>query len=130
MPMPRFINPATVAAPTSSYSQAVEHQLSGRRLVISGQVGKRPDGSLAEGLGAQIEAAFDNIIAILHDADMSVNDLVKVTVYVTVPGSIAVFRGIRERKLAGHAPAFTYLEIAGLARPEYLTEIEAEAVRE
>ena len=128
--MPRFLNPPAVIAPASRYSQAVEHRLGGRRLVISGQLGLTPDGTLAEGLEAQMAVAWDNLIAILHDAGMAVNDLVKVTVYVTVPGSVGPFRTIRDAKLAGHAPACTYLEIAGLARPEFLVEIEGEAVKE
>ena len=128
--MPRFFNPATVVAPASLYSQAAEHSLSGRRLVISGQVGVKLGGVLAEGLEAQMETAWDSVLAILRHAEMTVNDLVKVTVFVTVPGSVALFREVRDRKLAGHAPACTYLEVAGLARKEFLTEIEAEAVKE
>lgn len=127
--MPRFFNPATVIAPASRYSQAAEHALSGRRLVISGQIGIRPDGSLAEGLEAQMEVAWDNLMAILHDAGMGVNDLVKATVYVTVPGSVGPYRTVRDAKLAGHAPACTYLEVAGLAHPDFLAEIEGEAVK-
>ncbi len=128
--MPRFHNPPTVIAPASRYSQAAEHGTGGRRLVISGQLGIRPDGSLAEGLEAQMEVAWDNLFAILRHAGMEVTDLVKATVFVTVPGSVGPYRAVRDRKLSGHAPACTYLEIAGLARPEFLAEIEGEAVRE
>ena len=128
--MPRFFNPPTVIAPASRYSQGAEHALSGRRLLVSGQIGMRPDGTLAEGLVAQMEVAWDNLIAVLSDAGFAVNDLVKVTVYVTVPGSVGPYREVRDAKLAGHAPACTYLEIAGVARPDFLTEIEGEAVRE
>jgi 2-iminobutanoate/2-iminopropanoate deaminase len=128
--MPRFFNPPTVAAPVTSYSHGVEHRLNGRRLVISGQVGIRPDGTLAEGLEAQLEVAWDNLIAVLREAGMDIPDLVKTTIFVTVPGSILTSRAVRERKLKGHAPASTYLEIAGLARPDFLAEIEGEAVKE
>ncbi|HEX2555537.1 MAG TPA: RidA family protein [Microvirga sp.] len=128
--MPRFFNPPTVIAPASRYSQAAEHGTHGRRLVISGQLGIRPDGSLAEGLEAQMEVAWDNLFAILRHAGMEVTDLVKATVFVTVPGSVGPYRAVRDRKLSGHAPACTYLEIAGLARPEFLAEIEGEAVKE
>jgi 2-iminobutanoate/2-iminopropanoate deaminase len=124
--MPRFFNPPTVVAPASLYSQAAEHSLTGRRLVISGQIGMKLGGILE----AQMETAWDNVIAILRHTDMTVNDLVKVTVYVTIPGSVGVYREVRDRKLAGHAPASTYLEVAGLARPDLLAEIEAEAVKE
>jgi enamine deaminase RidA (YjgF/YER057c/UK114 family) len=37
---------------------------------------------------------------------------------------------VRDQMLGDHAPASTYLEVAGLARPEFLFEIEGEAVRE
>ena len=48
----------------------------------------------------------------------------------TVPNAIAVSRRIREQKLKGHAPASTFLQVAGLARADFLAEIEGEAVRE
>ena len=128
--MPRFFNPPTIVAPASRYSQGVEHGSGGRRLVVSGQIGTRPDGSTPDGLEEQMEVAWDNLAAVLAEAGMGVNDLVKITVYVTVPGSVGVFRQVRDRKLAGHAPACTYLEVAGLAAPRFLTEIEGEAVKE
>jgi 2-iminobutanoate/2-iminopropanoate deaminase len=128
--MPRFFDPPTIVKPASRYSQGVEHRLGGRRVIASGQIGLRPDGSLAEGLEAQMEVAWDNLFAVLREAGMNVTDLVKVTVFVTVPGSVALYRAVRDRKLEGHAPACTYLEVAGLARPDLLTEIEGEAVQE
>jgi 2-iminobutanoate/2-iminopropanoate deaminase len=127
--MPRSWNPATIAAPNSLYSHGVEHG-PGRRLVISGQVALRKDGTLAEGLEAQLAQCWDNLIDVLHAAGMEVTDLVKVSIFVTVPDAIAVSRRIREEKLKGHAPAATFLQVAGLARPDFLAEIEGEAVRE
>ena len=128
--MPRFLNPPTVAPPSSRYSHGVEHTLAGRRLVISGQVGLRQDGKLAEGLEAQLEQCWDNLIAVLRAADMDVTHLVKVTIFVAAPNAIAISRSVRERKLGGHAPASTFLELAALARPDFLAEIEGEAVKE
>jgi 2-iminobutanoate/2-iminopropanoate deaminase len=128
--MPRFLNPPAIAAPSSQYSHGVEHGVGGRRLVISGQVALRPDGTLAEGIEAQLGQCWDNLIAVLHEAGMEVTDLVKATIFVTVPDAIAASRRIREEKLKGHAPAATFLQVAGLARPDFLAEIEGEAVRE
>src|SRR3712207_2468398 len=104
--MPRFLNPAGIAAPNSQYSHGVEHGPA-RRLVIAGQVGLRPDGSLPEGLEAQPGQCWDNLIQVLRAAGMDVTDLVKVTIFVTVPNAIATSRRIREEKLKGHAPAAT-----------------------
>ena len=128
--MPRFLNPAAIAPPSSQYTHGIEHGRQGRRLVIAGQVGLKPDGTVAEGLEAQLAQCWDNLIAVLREAEMDVADLVKVTVFVTVPDAIAVSRRVREQKLKGHAPAATFLQVAGLARPDFLAEIEGEAVRE
>jgi enamine deaminase RidA (YjgF/YER057c/UK114 family) len=59
---------------------------------------------------------------------MTKRDLVKITAFVTRDGATARYREIRDRMLEGHAPAATYLVVAGLASPEMLVEIEAEAV--
>ena len=128
--MPRFLNPSTLPPPASRYSHGVEHRLAMRRLLISGQVGVRLDGTVPEGLEAQAELALDNLIAVLREAGMEVADLVRMTTYVTVPGAVATFRRVRDRRLAGHAPASTYIEVAGLASPRVLVETEGEAVKE
>lgn len=128
--MPRFLNPKTVAPAASRYSQAVAIGMPFKRLVISGQLGLRPDGTLVEGLEGQMDQAFDNVLALIAAADLEPADIVKITVYVTVPDAVALYRSVREAKLGKHAPAATFLQIAGLARPDFLVEIEAEAVRE
>lgn len=128
--MSRSLNPATIAPPSSQYSHGVEHCRAGRRLVISGQVGIRKDGAFEHGLEAQLAQCWDNLIEVLLAAGMEVTDLVKVSIFVTAPGAIAVSRRVREQKLKGHAPAATFLQVAGLARPEFLAEIEGEAVKE
>ena len=128
--MPRVINPRQIARPPSRHSHAIVHNSQAHRLVISGQVGIGPDGTMAEGLEAQMLAAWDNIVAILREAGMAVPDLLKVCVFVTVPGSVRTHRLILERVLGGHAPVVNYMEVSGLAQPEFLVSIEAEAVSE
>jgi enamine deaminase RidA (YjgF/YER057c/UK114 family) len=124
------INPDTIVKPASRYAQAMRHTLGGERLVLSGQIGVRPDGTVEQGLEAQMERAWSNVLALLAAAGFETRHMIKAVVYVTVPGSVGPFRTIRDRMLAGHVCAMTYLEISGLARPEYLVEIEAEAVKE
>jgi 2-iminobutanoate/2-iminopropanoate deaminase len=128
--MPRFFNPRRIAQPASLYSQGVVHSARARRLVISGQVGARLDGTIAETLEEQMEVAWDNLIEVLSEGGMTVADLVKVVTYVTVPGSVALARKVRVKKLGQHAPASTYLEVAGLASPAFVFEVEGEAVSE
>ncbi|QCI65761.1 RidA family protein [Phreatobacter stygius] len=128
--MPSFFDPPTVHAPAPSYRHGAIHQLTGRRLIISGQVASRPDGTVAEGLEAQFEQAFDNLIAVVKAGGMEIGNLVKVVTLVTVPDAVATFRTVRARKLGSHVCAATYIQVAGLARPDFLVEIEGEAVQD
>jgi 2-iminobutanoate/2-iminopropanoate deaminase len=128
--MPRAITPRTIAPPASRYAHGVVHSARARRLVTAGQVGMTIDGSLPEGFSAQFEQAWDNIEAILSEAGMTTTDLIRITVYSAVRGAVTTYRTVRDRRLGGHLVAATYLEVAGLASPDYLVEIEAEAVCE
>lgn len=125
--MIRFANPETMPRPASNYSQIAETVGPGRRLVLSGQIGVMPDGAVCSGYRAQAAQAWRNVIAGLEAADMSVRDITAIRVYDVAPGEVAVYREIRDKMLAGHAPASTYVIVAGLASQAFLTEIEVEA---
>lgn len=126
----QYLNPDEVVKPASNYVQAVVHNAASRRMVISGQLGIKPDGTVEEGLEAQMERAWSNVFGVMQAGGFAKTDLIRAVIYVTVPGSIGVYRAIRDRMFDGHRCANTYLEISGLAAPEFLVEIEAEAVRE
>lgn len=128
--MPRIINPRSIAPPASRYAHGVVHSSRARRLLISGQVGIGIDGKPAPDLASQMELAWDNVEAVLREAGMAVQDLVKIVVYATQPGSVGIYRTVRDRRLGGHLVAATYLEVAALASPAFLVEIEGEAVSE
>lgn len=122
------INPPTVVQPASRYAQAVVHSAAARRIVISGQIGMTVDGKLVDGLEAQARQTWANIFAILVHAGFDKHHLVKVTTFCTVKGQVAINRKVRDDALGGLIVASTYLEVAGLAAPDFLVEIEAEAV--
>ncbi len=126
----RTINPDNIVKPASNYAQAVVHSSTGERLVISGQLGLRPDGTLEEGLEAQMERAWGNVFGILVAAGFDKTHLIRATIYVTLPGQATLYRKVRDKLLNGHICANTYLEISALASPEFLVEIEAEAIKE
>jgi enamine deaminase RidA (YjgF/YER057c/UK114 family) len=127
--MHKIHNPATIAAPLSKYAHAVEIPAAARRLYVSGQLGIRPDGTLAEGFEAQAKQAWSNIIAILEAAGMGVTDIVKYTTFITQPEVVAANRAIREQVLGDVRAASTLLVIAALAAPDYLVEIEVVAAK-
>ncbi|HEV2575186.1 RidA family protein [Methylocella sp. CPCC 101449] len=128
--MPKFINPPTLMKPTAGFSQGVIHGANARRLILSGQVGQKADGTLLEGIKAQTEQVFDNIYALIEAAGMKPTDLVKIVTYTTVPEEIGAIREVRQRRLNGHEPASTFVVVPRLANPKYLIEIEGEAISE
>jgi enamine deaminase RidA (YjgF/YER057c/UK114 family) len=124
-----FINPSDIPAPASKYSQGVAVPAGARRLVISGQIGMTRDGKVLDGMEAQLRQAWQNILGVLAAGGMEVKDLVKVTTFVLDAKAVGLNRQIRDEFMKGHAPASTFLVVAGLAMPSLLCEIEAEAVR-
>ncbi|MGK9169377.1 RidA family protein [Inquilinus limosus] len=122
-------NPAGVAAPFSRYSHGASAPAGARWLHISGQVGAGPDGAVPDEPERQMELAWDNLLAVLADAGMTVTDLVKVDGFITRPDLVPLYRSVRERRLAGHASASTLVVVAGLVLPSLLVEIQAVAAR-
>lgn len=119
--------PDTVAAPFGPYSHAVEVPEGSRLLYISGEVGVLPDGTTPEGIEAQAEACWRNISAILADAGMAVEDLVKITTYLARPEDLASAGAARAKHLGDARPGSATLIVNRLALPEWLIEIEAVA---
>ena len=119
-------NPPTVRAPTG-YTHAIEVRNPERWLVISGQVGLAPDGTIPETGGGQITQALANLRAVLEANDMTVTNIVKTTVFLTDRSLLGAYRAARTALLGEHAPASTLLFVAGLADPRFVVEIEAEA---
>ncbi len=120
-------NPQSIAAPASAYAQGVEVQGAARWLHVSGQIGSLPDGSLAGDSAAQMEECWRRIFEVLRSAGMDRTDIVKVTVFLTDPGDVGLYRDIRDRHLEGHEAASTLLIVSGLAAPEWTVEIEVVA---
>ena len=123
-----FSNPAGAPQPASRYSQAALIEGEGRRLVISGQVGLRPDGSPVADPEDQMGQALANLAAVLAGHGMGVENLVKITVFLTDASQIPAWRRRRDAFLGDHAPTSTLLIVAGLASPTFAVEVEGEAV--
>ena len=123
-------NPSTVAPPLARYSHAVEIPRDARALFISGQVGIDPDGVMADSAEEQSENVWRNLKAILDDAGMGLEDLVRVNAYITDARYVAAYREGRDKVLTGdHAPASTLVVVSGLADPKMKIEVEAVAAK-
>jgi enamine deaminase RidA (YjgF/YER057c/UK114 family) len=102
----------------------------GARVFLSGQTALNAAGTVV-GLGdaaAQTEAALDAIEAALAAAGGSLKDITKLTTSIgDRDHRKAVYETIG-RRLAGVYPVSTGLVVAGLALPELMVQIDAEAV--
>jgi enamine deaminase RidA (YjgF/YER057c/UK114 family) len=103
----------------------------GRTVFVRGQVGQNLDTAVNVGVGdaaAQAEQAMENIETLLSEAGARLAHICKVTIYLTDPRfREAVYRVIG-RRLRGVYPVSTGIVVAGLARPEWLVEIDVIAV--
>jgi len=122
------LNPETVVKPASNYVQAVVHAATAKRIVVSGQIGVTPDGKTVQGTEGQMRQAWTNVFAVLAAAGFEKRHLVKATIYVTEPNQVLLYRKVRDELMDGLLCANTYIQVAGLASPDFKVEIEAEAV--
>ena len=127
--MHQAYNPSVIAPPLGKYSHAIEVSPNARWLHISGQVGVRPDGTIAETFEEQADCAWRNLLAILAEAGMGPEHIVKYSTFITNAEHIGVFRTVRDRHIGDRRPASTLLVIAGLAAPELMIEIELIAAK-
>ena len=122
-------NPSTVSAPLKPYYSNAVRSESGPLLWISGQVAIDKNGKLVgqDDLRAQATQVLENIKAILTASDANMEDIVKVTVYVTDIRAFNDITDIRKKYFPSEGPASVICEVSALAWPEFLIEIEAVA---
>jgi 2-iminobutanoate/2-iminopropanoate deaminase len=99
----------------------------GRLVFLAGQVANDKSGAVV-GKGdfkAQTKQVFENLKTAVEAAGGTMADVAKITIYVTDASQIAALREVRQQYFTGNLPASTFLQVASLARPEYLIEIEA-----
>ena len=123
-------NPSAIAPPAAMYSHSVEVPPNARWLFTAGQVGIRPDGSLPESFEAQHDQIWQNTLAILSDAGMGPENIVRLNVYSTDPDGLKYVRAHREKYLkSDHTPASTWVVVSRLANPNWVVEMETVAAK-
>jgi len=105
----------------------------GTMVFVRGQVGQAIDGDGGDGgapadASAQAEQAMRNLKRLLEEVGARLHHICRVQVYITDrKHREAVYRVVGEH-LRGVYPVSTGLIVSGLARPEWVMEIEATAV--
>ena len=127
--MLKYINPESMAAPQAEYSHGVLVPKDSELLYISGQLGILPDGTLADGIEAQAEWAFRNLVTVLEGAGMGPADLIKIQLFLKEQEYLGIVGEARNVALGNAQPASTLMVVKSLAMPDFLFEVEGVAVR-
>jgi 2-iminobutanoate/2-iminopropanoate deaminase len=116
-----------LAEPVSHYTDAVR---AGELLFVSGCIAVDGEGRLVgrDDVVAQTRQVFANLRAVLAAAGASIQDVVKVTVYLTDVRDRAAVNTVREQVFGGTRPASTLVEVSSLVLDGASVEIDAVAV--
>lgn len=101
----------------------------GNRIVVAGTGPVEPDGSTTPG-GAAEQAArcLTIIVAAIEELGGKAGDVVRTRMLLTNPADQDAVGAVHARFFGTSPPAATMAGVAWLCRPEWLVEIEAEAV--
>lgn len=98
----------------------------GNLLFVSGQAGAADNGKIVDGgFRAQGEQAFANLRRALEAGGSRLEDVVKVTIFVTDMGHFDDVVALRRKYFTAPYPADTIAEIKALYDPAAMIEIEA-----
>lgn len=120
------IQPASLSDP-GRYSLGWK---TGNTVYLAGAIGHNPDGSLSPDIKVQTRRSFEHLEAVLKEAGGSLQDLVKMTVFITDMRNRDGYNEVRSTLWSSNPPASTLVQCVALAQPGALIEIEGVAVLE
>jgi 2-iminobutanoate/2-iminopropanoate deaminase len=112
-----------IYAPVGDYVHALEVRDPGRLLFVAGTMGLDAAGTPGSDLSEQLDLVWMNIRRILADADMSVDNIVRVTSYLRDVAYVGENSAARVSALNGRLVPTTAIVTQTLAS-EWLIEIE------
>ena len=119
------LTPLSIHPPFAPYSHGVEVPAGQRLAFCSGQLGIAADGSIPADCGGQARLCFTNIEAILREAGLGLEHIIRVNAYVSGREHLRAYMDVRNELFAEPLPASTLMIVSGFARPEFVVEIEA-----
>lgn len=121
----RIISPHVTEPPPGRWSTCLKI---GDTVYVSGLTARGPAGVDGADMYAQSKAIFAKMKHLVEAAGGVMNDVVKLTIFVTdVTRNTEVWKA-RQEFFTGDFPTSTLVEISALAAPELLVEIEAVAI--
>lgn len=111
----KIIRTENAPAPIGPYNQAVQI---GNMLFVSGQIALDPkDGSLFVGdIATETEIVMNNISAILTEAGMTFENIIKTSIFLMDMGKFASVNEVYARYFSDNYPARETVQVAGLPR--------------
>ncbi len=125
----RRLNPNSIHPPFANYAHGVEVDAEARIVFCSGQLGIDRDGVIPDDAEGQARLCFRAIVAILGEAGMTIDDVVRLNAYVASAEYLGSYMKVRDEFVSNPPPASTLMIVQGFARPEFKVEIEAVAAR-
>lgn len=121
--MKKIISTSKAPAAIGPYSQAIE--LNGT-LFVSGQLPVNPtNGNMPESVEEQTQQSMENIGAILEEAGLTFDDVVKTTVLLADINDFAAMNGVYGKFFTNTKPARACFQVAALPKG---AKVEIEAV--
>ena len=109
-----FLNTLNAPQAIGPYSQAVK--VNGL-LYTSGQIALTPNGEMCENdIKKQTRQVFANIKAILNDNRSSIENVIKVNIYLTDMNDFGVVNVIMAEVFGEHKPVRSTIQVAGLPK--------------
>ncbi|TYC75616.1 RidA family protein [Stappia sp. BW2] len=121
------LTPDHIAPPASHYTHGFYIAPGAALMMLSGQLGERPDGTCPDNVNAQARIAWSNALAILDQKGFGIENVVKVISFIVgeenIPGYVEVHREV----VGEHRPPWTLVVVPALGRRQYKVEVDITA---
>ncbi len=123
-------NPPGMRPPGGNYTHSIEIAPGARWLYVAGQTGVDPAGNGPAGIEAPSGVAFSKWVKVLEASGFGLEDVVFMKSFLTRREDRDGYQKVRSKYWGDIKPASTFLLVHGLARPDFLVEVEAIAAKE
>jgi 2-iminobutanoate/2-iminopropanoate deaminase len=119
------LTPTDIHPPFAPYSHGISVPAGEQLVFVSGQLGIDAARGVPVDCAGQAKICFDNIAAILREAGLGLEHVVRINAYVSGREHVPAYMGVRNGLFGAPFPASTLMIVSGFARPEFVVEIEA-----
>lgn len=126
------INPVSLRIPTKAYSQGVIVSCGDTNLLfITGQLPQNIEGEIVHvnNIENQTRLVISRISNILEEAGMSVDDVVKIQIFLKDINDAKIVSSVRDELFSVSKPASTIVEVSGFVKEGCCIEIDAIAAK-